>query len=98
MMFKEILPLIQEVAPFVAKVITHPYETILPLAVNLLSKAFDSNGKDLDKLAKKISEDPQASVKLYEVQSKMPEEIKKYVKESLRLPDEAEVNIKIKWD
>lgn len=101
-MFKELLtdawPIIEKTAPIVAAALGGPYAGTATLVFNLLSKTFGGTAQDIPSLVKNIMDDPESHAKLLSVQSSLPDEYSTYIKTLLKLPSEAEIIIKLKWN
>lgn len=101
-MFKEALsevfPLIEKVAPVVAQALGGPYAGTASLVLGLVAKAFGVDKHDVPALVKSILEDPESHAKLLDVQSEIPNEFVEMFRNLLKLPKEAEVNVKLRWD
>jgi len=101
-MFKEILadawPIIEAASPIVATALGGPLGGTASIVFKLLGNAFNCPTHDIPTLVKNIIEDPEAHAKLLTVQSGIPDAYKQMLKDILRLPDEAEINIKMKWE
>ena len=62
--FKDILPIIAESAPIIAKVIGGPVGLAAGYAIPILAHAFDVDSENVDKIVESITKDPEASAKL----------------------------------
>jgi hypothetical protein len=101
-MFKELLadvfPVIEKAAPIIAQALGGPFVGTAITAFNLLSKVFGSSTYDIPLLVKNIMEDPESHQKLLQIQSDFPAAMKEMFIKSLKLPIEAEINIRLVWE
>lgn len=96
-LFKEILPLLQKLAPSFATIIGSPGAGLATsFALSLLGNKFGVNPNEIAKLPKAIKDDPECHDKLCHLEEAFGEWFEKNGKQN-NFPKKG-INIKVEWD
>lgn len=95
-LFGDAIPIIQKFAPSVASAITSPIGFAAGYVLPLLASAFNTSPRDLNTLAAKIFEDPNAGEKLAEIEHDHGDWLCGILQSVTHLSS-ADIHVKLEW-